>query len=240
MFDFSAIDSLKKFSPDCIFIVDNTWLSSALFNPFSHGADYVVVSLTKYYSGGTCIGGCVLGTDQRMKPVIKYATMTGVHYSPVQCETILASLPTLNNRIQRHSSATLGVAQWLEKQKSSVNRVMYPLLESHPSYKINVKYLTQGGPGCIYLHVSVNKKPAKQWVESWVNQSASQLVFETSFGDSKSKIDPWPALDVSDYYDKAKGQGVPGTWIRLAVGHTAETDILIKELESMLKQLPKS
>lgn len=41
-------------------IVDNTWLTSTIFNPFDFKhVDIVVSSMSKYYSAGSCIGGAV-------------------------------------------------------------------------------------------------------------------------------------------------------------------------------------
>jgi cystathionine beta-lyase/cystathionine gamma-synthase len=59
MFDTSILEDLKKLSNSLIFIVDNTWLSIASYNPFDYGADFCVISLTKYYSGGLAIAGTV-------------------------------------------------------------------------------------------------------------------------------------------------------------------------------------
>jgi len=61
LFDFSLLAELKKTSQKCIVIVDNTWLSHVIFNPFSiEQVDVVVYSLSKYYSGGTAIAGAIL------------------------------------------------------------------------------------------------------------------------------------------------------------------------------------
>ena len=51
IFDFSIIEKLKQYSKTFYVIVDNTWLTDKIFNPFEHGATIVVTSLTKYYSG---------------------------------------------------------------------------------------------------------------------------------------------------------------------------------------------
>jgi cystathionine beta-lyase/cystathionine gamma-synthase len=59
MIDFEILDKLKQICPKSSIVIDNTWLSSEFFNPFlcSNSVDYVVNSLTKYYSGGKCIAG---------------------------------------------------------------------------------------------------------------------------------------------------------------------------------------
>ena len=41
-------------------MVDNTWLTSSVFNPFDFDIDIVVTSLSKYYSAGSCIGGAII------------------------------------------------------------------------------------------------------------------------------------------------------------------------------------
>lgn len=51
--------------------------------------------------------------------------------------------------MQKHSVA-FKAAQFLEKSPH-VTRVLYPLLQSHPTYSVNVKYLTNGGPGIAIL-----------------------------------------------------------------------------------------
>eukprot|EP00494_Astrolonche_serrata_P026810 UN27073 len=50
IFDYSLKEQMKKLSEKLIFVVDNTWLTSAIFNPFEHGADIVLSSCSKYLS----------------------------------------------------------------------------------------------------------------------------------------------------------------------------------------------
>lgn len=58
---FFNFNILKKFPSHTKVVCDNTWLSPALFNPIKQGADVIVESMTKYISGGTCIGGLIIG-----------------------------------------------------------------------------------------------------------------------------------------------------------------------------------
>ena len=53
LFNFDQLAALKKKVPRLTVCVDNTWLTSALLNPFQWPeVDYVVCSLTKYYGAG--------------------------------------------------------------------------------------------------------------------------------------------------------------------------------------------
>jgi O-acetylhomoserine (thiol)-lyase len=58
--DFEALGAIAR-EANIPFIVDNTALSPALFNPLRHGANIVVHSATKYIGGhGTSIGGVIV------------------------------------------------------------------------------------------------------------------------------------------------------------------------------------
>jgi len=109
---------------------------------------------------------------------------------------------------------------------------MYPLLESHPTYKINSEQLKKGGPSIIWLHVPIKKKDdVKHWVES-----NSNIRFETSFGDSHSKIDPWPKNGNSNIY-KLTDKCVEGTWIRLSIGHEEYVEKLCQQLVKLFNKI---
>lgn len=236
--DFSILPQLAKLAPNCRFIADNTWLSAEIFNPFKFDhVDVVVESLTKYYSGGRCIAGFAVGKPNVMDLVTSYARMTGVHVDPKQCQEVLIGMGDMTQRIERSHVLTQNIAEWLEKQPT-VNRVMYPLLKSHPSNQIYLQHVGPKGPSCLWFHVCINKK---SMVQNWVERHPGEVIFETSFGDGHSKIDPWPTERNSSFYDVAPGgkaTGKKGTWVRLSVGHYAEQTKLQDHLTTLLKELP--
>ena len=47
----NLIPKVRSVNPDIVVVVDNTWLTPALFQPFSHDVDVIVESATKYLSG---------------------------------------------------------------------------------------------------------------------------------------------------------------------------------------------
>lgn len=221
-----------QFSPQCRIIIDNTWLSSALFNPFQYGADFVVLSLTKYYSGSNCIMGAVLGITSNMNYVIKFSQISGVHVDARSCKMVNEAITDMDNRVVKAGTLALMIAQWLETC-DKVTEVMYPMLDSHPNHN-NTKYLKNSGPGCLLFHVPIVKKkfPQWTWVNKWVEQSdLAHIRYETSFGDEHSKIDCWPRRGLSK-------TNVDGTWIRLSLGYNTIYDEIISDLTKLFENLP--
>jgi cystathionine beta-lyase len=55
--------------------------------------------------------------------------------SPESCYTALKGIRTLPLRLERHRSAALEIARWLEAHPA-VESVIHPALESHPEHRI--------------------------------------------------------------------------------------------------------
>ena len=96
--DFDDIlPSFKKKAPNCIVCIDNTWTSFCLFNPFEHHADVVVESLTKYGSGGTCIGGMIVGRGNLIKSIRRWSQIYGQFMTPYHCQLLIDGIKTIIN-----------------------------------------------------------------------------------------------------------------------------------------------
>lgn len=218
-----------------LIVVDNTWLSNALFNPFDFNVDGVALSLTKYYSGGRCLAGAVLGKKPFITTITYSANKSGISLSPIHCNIILDSLTSLQERVSNVSTKTMNIAQWLETH-SKVNRVLYPLLPSHPSYKVNAKQLLKGGPGCLYFHISLSREnlPAQR-------AKTGIILNRTSYGgkDTRLRIELGDQeVEFSDQYDVAKGvesdRHIAGIWARLSVGTVATVEDIKTSLDMFL------
>lgn len=100
-FDFKLLSSLKSKSMALHVIVDNTWLTHEIFNPFNvNEVDIVVTSLSKYYSGGTCIAGAILAkSDIDFSGIIKILGASGNHVSPLCCQKLIDAFPSLKSRL---------------------------------------------------------------------------------------------------------------------------------------------
>ena len=117
--------------------VDSTFASPVATRPLENGADFVIQSLTKYIGGhGDAIGGAIIGNAA---DIAKIRQSVGIHLggiiSPFNAWLIMRGLATLPIRMKAHEEGALKLAQFLENH-SSVTRVIYPGLPSHPQHAL--------------------------------------------------------------------------------------------------------
>jgi cystathionine beta-lyase/cystathionine gamma-synthase len=162
IFDFSIIPKLKTMTQILYVVVDNTWLTDVILNPFSirnnyngklkNDVDFVVTSLTKYYSGGTAIGGAIFSNNTACVTVSKISTtihdmlrITGVHVSPFNCQLVCDALKTQRNRILSASSMTQKVILHLysligKKKFPILININHPLTSKNCNIELAQKY----------------------------------------------------------------------------------------------------
>ena len=101
-----------NFSKQLYVIADNTWLSSAIFNPLYHNADIAVTSLTKYYSAGSCICGAILTRNNNLYDhMMVFIKRNGLHVSPLNCQLVSTQIVSLKDRIEKSSATTIKVVK---------------------------------------------------------------------------------------------------------------------------------
>lgn len=122
---------------DAIVVADNTFLSPALQQPLSLGADIVIHSTTKYINGHSdVVGGAVVARDAALHTELAWwANCLGITGSPFDSWLTLRGLRTLHVRIAAQQASALGIAQLLDS-RPLVKAVYYPGLKSHPQHEI--------------------------------------------------------------------------------------------------------
>ncbi|MGY0799224.1 O-succinylhomoserine (thiol)-lyase [Lysobacter sp. A286] len=118
-------------------VVDNTFLSPALQQPISFGADVVVHSTTKYINGHSdVVGGAVIAKDAEVHQTLAWwANCLGITGSPFDSFLTLRGLRTLDARLRVHQENTLALVELLDAHPA-VRMVHYPGLESHPGHAV--------------------------------------------------------------------------------------------------------
>jgi len=124
-------------SGECLLVVDNTFLSPALQNPLTLGADIVVHSTTKYINGHSdVVGGAVISASSELVDQLAWwANCLGVTGSAFDSWLTLRGLRSLALRMQQHQTSAHCIAEFLSRHPL-VKAVHYPGLENHPEHAL--------------------------------------------------------------------------------------------------------
>ncbi|MGB2341558.1 MAG: trans-sulfuration enzyme family protein [Flavobacteriaceae bacterium] len=133
--DLKAIALLAR-SKGLITMIDNTFASPINQNPISFGIDVVIHSATKYLGGHSDIlAGAVVGSEKQIELVFQMAKNLGGSLSDYTVWLLERSIKTLSLRVEAQNHNALELAKFLN-EKSAVDAVYYPGLESHPDHDL--------------------------------------------------------------------------------------------------------
>ena len=239
--DLLAIGDLCR-ARGIVYVIDNTILSPALFQPRAVGASLVVQSLTKTIAGhGTALGGAITDTglfDWERFPNIadsyrkgdakqwglqqirkKGLRDMGGTLSPEQAHSISVGAETLNLRVQQTSATALALAQWLEVHPK-IAAVHYPGLPSHPHHARAMQFFK-----------------ASSWLLSFELKDAAAMpeilnrlqlpIKATGLGDTRTLIIPVAPTIFWEAGAEVRAQmGIADGLVRLSVGLENVTDLI--------------
>ncbi len=212
-----------------LFVVDNCFATPAVQQPIQFGADLVLHSATKFMDGqGRVLGGVVVGKKDLIKQMYLFIRNTGPSLSPFNAWVLSKSLETLYVRMDKHASNALYIAKKLEGHPA-LSWVKYPMLESHPHYKIAIKQMSNGG-GILTFELKAGLDGGRKFLNN-----LTWLSMTNNLGDSRT-IASHPASTTHSKLTQEERQAVgitPGL-IRLSVGLEHPDDI-IEEILGALK-----
>ncbi|MGB2332154.1 MAG: O-succinylhomoserine sulfhydrylase [Litorivicinaceae bacterium] len=219
--DIQALSDLCR-AHDCLFVVDNCFMTPVLQKPLSLGADLVIHSATKYLDGqGRVLGGAVLGRADLIEPVTSFIRSGGVTMSAFNAWVFSKGLETLDIRMKAHSEKALLLAKWLEQQPL-IERVNYAGLNSHPQKQL-VDLQMKAGGGVLSFTLKDGSRD-----DAWSFLNATCLMSLTAnLGDVKTTV-CHPATSTHGRLNQADRQlmGIPENMIRIAVGLESVDDLL--------------
>lgn len=136
MIDVGAVAAEAK-AAGALVVMDNTWATALLFQPFNHGVDVIVEAATKYIGGHTDImlGVITVSTEEQFQRIKYTANAMGNCPGPDDCYLGLRGLRTLSVRLERHQKNAIKVAEWLQS-RPEVDRVLYPALKDDPGHDL--------------------------------------------------------------------------------------------------------
>ncbi len=128
-------------------IVDNTMLGPIYSKPLLHGADVVVMSLTKYVGGHSdLIAGGASGSKAMLAPVRRMRSTLGTMCDTHTAWLLMRSLETLKLRMEAGAAAARKVAEFL-RDHPKIDNVWYLdfLPKDHPDRPIHEKQNQSAG-----------------------------------------------------------------------------------------------
>ena len=143
--DIASLAQLAK-KYDAYSAIDNTFATFYLQKPLQLGVDFVLYSATKYLNGhGNAISGAMITKNPEHREKL-WVTMKllGTNSNAWDAWLLHNGLKTLSVRMDRHCSNAMAIAEYLETL-TSVNKVNYPGLTSHPTHQVAKSQMAQFG-----------------------------------------------------------------------------------------------
>jgi cystathionine gamma-synthase len=228
--DFAKLSAIVKSHGRVKTLVDSTMATPINCRPLDFGVDLVIHSATKYLGGhNDVLGGVAVGAPHLVSLLRDSRGVLGTVLDPHGAFLILRGLKTLGLRVERQNATALAVARALEAHPA-VERVFYPLLESHPSYSV-ARAQMSGGGGMVSFVVRGGREAASRVVDA-----CKLATIAASFGGPETLIEQ-PAI--MSYFELAPEElerlGISPALVRLAVG-VEETADLVSDLLGALEQ----
>lgn len=203
-------------------VVDNTFLSPALQQPLSLGADLVVHSTTKFLNGHSdVIGGAVVAADKAVgEELAAWANTIGVTSSPLDAYLTLRGVRTLFVRVEQQQRTAATLAAFLAAHPA-VSRVHYPGLATHPGHALACAQ--QNGFGAMLsFELAGGREAVRRLVER-----LRVFTLAESLGGVESLIAHPPTMTHAAMDPEARAiAGITDGLLRLSIGLEAEADLL--------------
>ncbi len=211
-------------------VVDNTFATPVLQQPFALGADLVVHSVTKYLAGHSdLIQGAVLARDPAVfEPVRFLQNAVGAVPAPLDCWLTLRGLKTLELRVRRHAENAARLAQALHGHPR-VRRVYYPGLAHHPGHDVACTQM-QGFGGIVTFELDGTSDEVRAFVSG-----RRFFALGESLGGVKSLVShPASMTHASIPADRRAALGLSDALVRLSPGLEHADDLVADILEGLV------
>ena len=214
-----------------LLLIDNSFASPVLSQPFSWGADLVWHSATKYLGGHSDVtAGLVLARDPALAQRLRQVGGTlGLTLAPLESWLTLRGIKTLRLRVRQHSENALAVAQFLAAHPA-VGQVFYPGLPTDPGHALAAAQLRGGWfGGMLSFRLADDTAVA---VDAFIQRSQLFPLAPSLAGVSSSLSYPLATSHRHIPDESRRALGITPGLIRLSVG--------IEEIEELLTDLAQA
>ena len=218
------IEAVSRHAKACgaILAVDNTFLSPALQQPITLGADLVIHSTTKYLNGHSdVVGGAVVAeSDDLFETIAWWANCLGITGAPFDSFLTLRGVRTLHTRMRQHEVSAELLANVLDEH-IAVNRVYYPGLRGHDGYEV-ARRQQSGFGGMLSFEIDGGPEAVRAFVESLRYFSLAE-----SLGGVESLVCHPPSMTHAAVNEDALAvAGISQNLVRLSVGLECGEDLV--------------
>lgn len=212
-------------------IVDNTFATPILFKPLMEGADIVIHSATKYFSGhGNITAGVICGNETNlMQSAIEYRKFVGHTISADEAYNLQTQIQSFRLRFARQCDNASKLAGFLSA-KSVIKGIWFPGLPDHPTHTIAKKMFNGSGFGAMitFDFDGKDKNEKRNRRDKFIQLVSEKIKLIPTLGDPHTILMPIEAVWTAKYPE-------PGM-IRLSVGFE-EYDELLKTVSGALEKL---
>lgn len=203
-------------------LVDNTFLSPALQQPLTLGADLVLHSTTKYINGHSdVVGGAVIAkTPELAQQLTWWANCNGLTGAPFDAFLTLRGLRTLGPRLRAHQESAAEVVELLSRHEA-VAKVYYPGLVEHPGHALAARQ--QAGFGAM---VSFELAADVAGIEAFVTGLNCFSLAESLGGVESLVAHPATMTHAAMAPEARRNAGIADTLLRLSVGIEDARDLV--------------
>jgi methionine-gamma-lyase len=197
-----------------LLVVDNTFASPLLQQPFRFGADIVLHSMTKYLNGHSdVVAGVLVTRDERLNAELEACLQTfGGTMDPHQAWLVLRGLRTLALRVRKAQENAAELAGWLERHPK-ISWVSYPGLTSHPQHDVAMRQMS--GPGSM---ISFGVEGGYEAAKTMIN-SVRLATLAVSLGGVETLVEhPASMTHAGMPREEREESGITDDLIRMAVG----------------------
>jgi cystathionine beta-lyase/cystathionine gamma-synthase len=194
-------------------IIDNTFATPWLYKPLKEGADLVIHSVTKYFSGhGNLSAGVICGNDtDLMKSAIEYRKFVGHMLSPDDAYRLQTQIQSFELRFSRQCDNASKLAEYLNSIPV-IKEVWFPGLNNHRTHIIADKLFNKKGYGAMitFNFDGIDKNEKRNRRDKFIELVSDRIKLIPTLGDHNTILMPVEAVWGAKYPE-------PGM-IRLSIG----------------------
>ncbi len=212
--DIDGLSALCKES-GILLVVDNTFTTPRGFQPFDHGADIVIHSITKLLAGHSDVMlGYVVARDPALNERLSvFSVTTGMTPSPFDCWLAERGMLSFELRFERSQATAAALADHLAGMPG-VKRVIYPTRKDHPDHDRAMDLLKGQGCNMVSFELEGGRSAANAFT-----RAADGLNFAPTLGDVGTTLShPASSSHRALTPEERAGLGLSEGFFRVSVG----------------------